>query len=58
MIFNDFAELSSQLQDWFKISEVSARRRETFRENVKKFQALRWHANWIFNVAPIFDGEE
>lgn len=53
-VFNDSTELAHQIQNWFKISSKPNQQHKQFRENLKKFQALRWHENWKMNALPLF----
>ncbi|XP_049958908.1 chitobiosyldiphosphodolichol beta-mannosyltransferase [Schistocerca serialis cubense] len=55
--FTNSSELSEQLQTWFyrfPENETQQRIAESFRYELRKFQQLRWHENWKFNVMPIF----
>lgn len=56
-IFEDHEELAEQLLSWFNhfpnnISLVNIK--ETFNQNLRHFQALRWNENWNQKALPIF----
>jgi len=47
MVFEDSSELSGQIKRWFTdFPNGEVKRREAFRESLKKFQRLRWEENW------------
>jgi beta-1,4-mannosyltransferase len=55
--FDDAAELSDQLQTWFRgfpHSKTQQERDATFRKELENFQKLRWHENWSFSALPLF----
>lgn len=54
-IFKDENELFLQIKNWFQgFPESEIAIRNTINENLKKFQSVRWHDNWIVNVQPLF----
>lgn len=56
-LFDDEITLGLQIVNWFahypnNISLVNLK--ETFQQNLRKFQALRWTENWNNVVWPLF----
>jgi beta-1,4-mannosyltransferase len=54
LVFGDATELAQQIQDWFRITSKGNSNHKKFRENLKTFQAIRWHENWKRNAKPLF----
>lgn len=60
--FKNSTELSSHLLNWFnkhpddpRASMAREILREKIYENVRKFQDIRWHENWMKNAWPFFE---
>lgn len=54
LIFKDSEELATQIQDWFNgFSKQLNENHQKYRDNLKTFQRLRWHENWVHNVIPL-----
>ncbi|XP_063244263.1 chitobiosyldiphosphodolichol beta-mannosyltransferase [Bacillus rossius redtenbacheri] len=57
-VFNNASELANQILSWFEkfpVNSVQIQKRLKFGEELKKFQELRWHDNWKFNVLPLIE---
>lgn len=59
-VFDNEKELAEQLISWFyeypnNISLVNIK--ETFQQNLRQFQMLRWNENWNKNALPLFRTE-
>ncbi|XP_011503896.1 PREDICTED: chitobiosyldiphosphodolichol beta-mannosyltransferase [Ceratosolen solmsi marchali] len=53
-IFSNAEELSTQLKLWFK-NFSQQQKNNLFRDELIKFQQLRWHKNWINKALPSFE---
>ena len=55
MIFHCANELNQQLQQLLNGFPDQCSKLKVYKENVKQFQALRWHQCWKSNVLPMFE---
>ncbi|KAL8564973.1 hypothetical protein ACOMHN_003349 [Nucella lapillus] len=54
LLFDDSQQLAQQLQELLGEFPNNTSKLKTFRENLKKFQASRWHDQWTEKVLPLF----
>ncbi|GFU28345.1 chitobiosyldiphosphodolichol beta-mannosyltransferase [Nephila pilipes] len=52
-IFEDYRQLSKQLQSLFRGFPKRRTRLNTFRENLERTSSLRWDENWNHTVSPL-----
>lgn len=53
-VFHDSKELAQQFQDWFKGFPNNQDKHVKYKQELEKFQQLRWHDNWSFQALPLF----
>ncbi|XP_076459838.1 chitobiosyldiphosphodolichol beta-mannosyltransferase-like [Babylonia areolata] len=58
LLFDDSQQLAQQLQELVGEFPDKTSKLKTFRENLKKFQAVRWQEQWTEKVLPLFCGVE
>lgn len=54
LVFHDSKELSDQIKNWFHGFPHNQTQREQYKEQISKFQKLRWHENWAMQALPLF----
>jgi hypothetical protein len=54
LVFQNAAELSEQLIDWFMGFPQPNPRHAHFMKQIETFRSLRWHQNWVLNAMPLF----
>lgn len=57
-IFNDYQELAEQILYWFENfpnNSTINESKQLFFKNLKTFQNVRWHENWLANAFPTFN---
>ncbi|KAK7111149.1 chitobiosyldiphosphodolichol beta-mannosyltransferase-like [Littorina saxatilis] len=58
LLFEDSEQLAQQLQELLQEFPDKCTKLKTFRDNLKEFQASRWHDQWTAKVLPIFSGKD
>lgn len=54
IVFHDSKELAHQLQEWFRDFPFNKEKHTKYKQELAKFQQLRWHDNWCFQALPLF----
>ena len=57
-VFHTAAELAEQLQQLLAGFPSRCEQLDTFRDNLKAFQSLRWQQAWEANVLPLFSRDK